>query len=109
MKCKTLERFDENGQILMKPKKQFDTLDEAIAEAKKMNLLDTTIHKLIAYKCDECFKYHIGRGKTEMTEKYKSKLQKEKSINKTIEQSIKESKKPKFKIVGHIDLDKIKY
>lgn len=46
--------------ILNKPKKKFDTLDEAIVMAKKLNLQPQRIHKSVAYKCSKCFKYHIG-------------------------------------------------
>jgi hypothetical protein len=41
-------------------KVKFNTLDLAIAEAKLQNLKDNRIHKLVAYKCSKCFKYHIG-------------------------------------------------
>lgn len=43
-----------------KSKKKFNTLDEAIAEAKRINALPQTITKKVAYKCGICFKYHIG-------------------------------------------------
>lgn len=43
-----------------KPKKQFNTLDEAIAMCKILNKEPKRIHKLVSYKCSKCFKYHIG-------------------------------------------------
>lgn len=43
-----------------KPKKKFNTLDEAIIEAKRINSLPQTITKKVSYKCKICFKYHIG-------------------------------------------------
>ena len=42
------------------PKRKFNTLDEAIEEAKRVNRLDKTITKKVAYKCKICFKYQIG-------------------------------------------------
>lgn len=42
------------------PKKKFKTLDDAIKAAKKCNLQEKRIHKLVAYKCNKCFMYHIG-------------------------------------------------
>ena len=43
-----------------KPKVKFDTMDDAIAECKKLNQDLKRIHKLVSYKCNNCFKYHIG-------------------------------------------------
>ncbi len=45
-------------------KEQFSTLDEAIEVAKKINKRPQQIHKTVAYKCNVCFKYHIGKNKT---------------------------------------------
>lgn len=45
-----------------KQKKTFDTLDEAIDWAKKMNKNPKFIHKQVAYKCKKCFKYHTGKS-----------------------------------------------
>lgn len=41
-------------------KKKFETLDSAIEAAKICNSQEKRIHKLVAYKCSKCFKYHIG-------------------------------------------------
>lgn len=43
-----------------KPKRKYDTLDEAIEACKKLNSNEKRIHKLVSYKCSICFKYHIG-------------------------------------------------
>jgi len=76
MKCETLSHIDTDGKKVMKPKRQFNTLDEAIKEAKKRNAEFNTITKLVAYKCDKCFKYHIGRNGKTITDKEKIKFQK---------------------------------
>ena len=47
---------------------------EAISEAKKLNLQPNQIHKLVAYKCTYCNKYHVGRSKKEIDEKYRNKI-----------------------------------
>jgi hypothetical protein len=60
--CKTFSHIDENGDKVWKNKKKFDTLDEAIKEAKRINNLNKTIHKVVSYKCTVCYKYHIGRN-----------------------------------------------
>lgn len=41
-------------------KQKYETLDLAIAAAKKCNNQPKRIHKMVAYKCKVCFKYHIG-------------------------------------------------
>lgn len=59
--CQTFSHIDDNGMMIMKDKKKFLTDKEAIAEAKRVNALDKTIHKLVAYKCKKCQYWHIGR------------------------------------------------
>ena len=60
--CKTFSHIDSNGNKVWKDKKKFDTLDDAIIEAKRINSLEKTIHKVVSYKCEVCHKYHIGRN-----------------------------------------------
>lgn len=51
----------DNSIILMKkPKKKFDTLDNAIIACKSIN--KKTKMKVVSYKCKHCFQYHIGRN-----------------------------------------------
>jgi len=107
MECTTLESYDENGQMKMRPKKQFDTLDGAIAVAKIENAKPHHIHKVVAYKCKTCFKYHIGRNGKEIKEKDKKKLQQMFSDKLALEKKRKEN--PNFKVVGYIDLSTIRY
>lgn len=74
MECQTLERYDENHNPILKPKLKFETLDLAIKYAKKINSLDHIIHKVVAYKCKKCHKYHIGRNGKELTDKERIKF-----------------------------------
>jgi hypothetical protein len=45
-----------------KAKKTFNTFEEAVAWAKKMNQNPKFIHKQVAYKCRRCLKFHTGRS-----------------------------------------------
>jgi predicted CXXCH cytochrome family protein len=74
MECQTLERYDENLNPVLKNKKKFDTLDLAIEQAKKINSKDHIIHKVVAYKCSKCHKYHIGRNGKKLKEKERTKF-----------------------------------
>lgn len=75
--CKTFVRKDpESGENIYKDKIKYDTDKEAIEEAIRMNCMDKTIHKNVAYKCPTCGKWHIGRNKTVLTEDEKKKIRK---------------------------------
>jgi hypothetical protein len=76
MKCFKIEYYDKDGNPVRKPKKSFDTLDCAIKYAKKINVKESTIHKVVAYKCPYCYKYHIGKSKKEITQKEKDRYNK---------------------------------
>ena len=76
MKCKKIKYY-KDGEPIYVPKKAYDTLDEAIVAAKHMNARRETIHKLTSYKCDECFKYHIGKSKYILKDKDREKYRKE--------------------------------
>lgn len=80
MECQTLERYDENLNPIYKPKKTFDTLDEAIENAKKVNCREHVIHKVVGYKCSKCGKYHLGRNGSEVTEKERMKWKMQLSV-----------------------------
>ena len=75
MQCETFSHIDTDtmGKV-MKPKKAFKTHDAAIKACKELNIRPHNIHKLVSYKCNVCFKYHIGRNGKELTEKYRNKL-----------------------------------
>lgn len=94
MVCDTLVRTDPDGRKHYKPKKSYDSLDAAIAEAKKLNARDHQITKLVGYKCTYCCKYHIGRNGKDLTEKEKAKYKKEMNVS--------------LKILGKINLDTLK-
>lgn len=65
-----------NGCERIEKKKTFASLDEAIERARVMNCEEKQIHKLVAYKCPECHKYHIGRSKSVLTDKDKEHYRK---------------------------------
>lgn len=77
MKCDKIKRYDADGNPVYKAKFAYDTLDDAILAAELLNVSKTPIRKLVAYKCNHCFKYHIGRGKKELTEKQRVKFKKQ--------------------------------
>lgn len=77
MECLTLERYDESGKGVYKPKLKYKTLDDAIAAAKVANSKDKQLTKLVAYKCSVCFKYHIGRNGKTITDKVRNKNKQE--------------------------------
>src|SRR6267142_291210 len=111
MNCNTLSKT-EDGKQEWKYKKTYKTLDEAIAAAKKHNAQDATIQKLVAYKCNYCHEYHIGRNGKMLTQKEKEKYKKELGIKLNVLGKINlDFLKPgsKVKVVGWVDLNKIKY
>lgn len=73
MECMTIQNYDEDNNPIYKTKLKFDTLDQAIHHAKIFNSKEYQIHKLVAYKCPNCYKYHVGRGKKELTQKDRKK------------------------------------
>lgn len=46
-----------------RPKKTFQTFEDAVEWAKKMNKNPKFIHKQVAYKCHNCLKFHTGKSK----------------------------------------------
>lgn len=73
--CKTFIRKDsKTGQNIYKDKIKYETDKEAIEQAIRMNCMDKTIHKNVAYKCKTCGKWHIGRNKTVLTTEDKLKI-----------------------------------
>lgn len=72
-----------NGKEFI-PKKSYETEKEAINVARYMNTQEHIIHKMVAYKCAECGKWHIGRNSTELSnedrEHYKKLLDRKKKI-----------------------------
>lgn len=62
-------RYMKNGEWFEKEKLAYPNLDSAISHARKMNLRNEQIHKMMAYKCSICGQYHIGRTKSVLTNK----------------------------------------
>ena len=58
-----MECFKKYGNRLV-PKKQYNTQDEAIDDAKIINKKPHQIHKVVPYRCSICHKYHLGKNKT---------------------------------------------
>jgi hypothetical protein len=50
-----------NGEFI--EKKSFENENEAIEFARFLNTKPNIIYKVIAYKCDLCGKWHVGKGK----------------------------------------------
>ena len=65
---------------VLEEKKSFETESEALKVARFLNTKEDIIHKMVAYKCEKCGKWHVGSNNTVLDEeerkKYKKKLQK---------------------------------
>jgi len=96
MDCETLIRIDPDGTKHYKSKKAYNTLDEAIKAAKRMNSQEKNITKVVSYKCKKCFKYHIGRNGKKLSDKEKEKY------------FLDVIRNTHLKVVGKIDLKNIK-
>lgn len=64
----------ETKEPVYRDKTTYETEKEAIHAAMVINVQDKTIHKRQAYKCSVCHKWHVGRGKTVLTDEDKRKL-----------------------------------
>ena len=67
-------KIGPNG--ILEEKKTFDTEQEALKMARFLNTKENTIHKMVAYKCSECGKWHIGRNKTLLSNKDREEYKK---------------------------------
>ena len=70
-----------DGKVFTKEKIGYSSDKEAIEMARVMNCREHTIHKLVAYKCPVCQKWHIGRSRKVLTEKEKEHYRKVGFIN----------------------------
>lgn len=109
MECTTIDKIIEDGVAVTRPKKQFDSLDAAIAVAKIENSKDEHEHKVVAYKCGVCFKYHVGRNGKPLTDKEREKCKREVGLQNQEREYHKAHPYSRIKVVGYIDLSKIKY
>lgn len=57
--CLTIETI-VNGVKHYRQKKKYNTDKEAIYEAAKINARETSIHKIVPYKCTTCGYWHLG-------------------------------------------------
>lgn len=66
---------------VLKPKKSYETEKDALKIARFLNTQENIIHKMIAYKCSTCGKWHVGNNGSELTEEdrihYRKLLQRE--------------------------------
>lgn len=74
MQCKTFSHIDKDGRNYYKSKKAYKTHEEAIDEARMLNLNRKRKFKVVPYKCIECGKYHLGRTGKPITPDYREKL-----------------------------------
>lgn len=74
MQCLRFSNIDLNGEKVFKAKKAYDTQEEAITDAKVLNLRPNQITKLVPYRCKDCHKFHLGRNGKPITEKDKKRL-----------------------------------
>ena len=54
-----------NGELV--EKKSFDSEYEALKMARFLNTKENHLHKMVAYKCDKCGKWHVGSNSTLLT------------------------------------------
>ena len=74
----TFTYYDEKGNKHYKAKKGYNTQDQAVEMARRLNLSPQTIHKYSAYKCQICGKWHIGKNKNRvLTEQDREKIKKQ--------------------------------
>lgn len=80
--CNTFSHYDEHsGEKLYKPKKKYKSMELAIDKAKEMNLKKFNHgekDKVVAYKCEICHKYHIGKNGSTLSDKYINKIKENK-------------------------------
>ena len=59
---RTIKLKGADGSIILmkKPKRKYNTLDDAINVCKKIN--EKSKMKVVSYKCKHCFQYHIGKN-----------------------------------------------
>ena len=76
-----VERYNpETYEPIYRAKKAFNTENDAIKEAFKLNSDPKNMSQYVAYKCVTCGKWHIGRSGRSLSkedkEKYSNKLKK---------------------------------
>jgi hypothetical protein len=62
--CTRLLYIDpKTGKHVRTDKKKFLKPEEAIKAANRLNAKDNVLHKVEAYKCTTCLRFHIGKTK----------------------------------------------
>ena len=64
-----------------RPKKSYKE-KQAVIECYKLNSSPYTIHQLVAYRCVECGKFHIGHSNTVLTDEKRQEYRKKYLLNK---------------------------
>jgi ribosomal protein L32 len=71
----TIYAYDSERKPLYKAKKGFLTEIEAVLRCFQINLAHHSIHKVVAYKCGKCGKWHIGHhNNIVLTEEERQKI-----------------------------------
>lgn len=68
-----------------KEKKSFESEKEAVLTCYKLNLNESQTRKLVAYKCCECHKWHIGENSKILTEEDREEIREKMKIAKILE------------------------
>lgn len=68
-----------------KKKKSFESEKDAILTCYKLNLKESQTRKLVAYKCCECHKWHIGKNSKILTEEDREEIREKMNIAKILE------------------------
>lgn len=95
MQCKTSYIDDQTGKKIVKPKKVYETLGEAIRDSQKLNMIPNRVCMVVPYKCKKCEKFHVGKNHEKITEEYRD------ARTITAKDSLS---KVEFKIIGKIEL-----
>ena len=64
----------ENGQLVEKV--SYDTEEQALTVARFLNTKDNIFHKMVAYKCSKCDKWHVGSNGRLLTDEDREKAKK---------------------------------
>lgn len=73
----TANGFDSEGNRLYREKRIYETEREAVLTCFRINLNEgdtKNIHKVAAYKCPVCFKWHIGHTSAVLDTKTRRKI-----------------------------------
>jgi hypothetical protein len=62
MQC--IRQFKKGDEVVKEfKKKTYKTFEDAFRVASKMNKNERQIRKMVAYKCRECLRFHVGGSK----------------------------------------------